>query len=119
MKVSNPCGGYVYSTTNALTLDSPANLIWSGDGVSNLWDVAVSTNWNNNTAVFHFGDNVTFDDTSANTSVTLASPDLSPTLITVNGNGGQNYTFSGGTLAGQRFAGDEQSRHFESGHPKQ
>jgi autotransporter-associated beta strand protein len=108
VKVSNPCGGFIYSVTNALKLDAPANLIWSGDGISNLWDVAISTNWNYSnvlgypTNVFNFGDNVTFDDTSGNTTVNLANPNLSPTSITVNGAGGQNYTFvnTGGGLTG-------------------
>ena len=105
VKVSNPCGGFIYSTTNALVLEPPANLVWYGDGVSNLWDVAVSTNWNYSSAlgyptnVFHFGDNVVFDDTAPNLSVVLANPDLSPASIVVNS--AQAYTFSGsGVLAG-------------------
>jgi autotransporter-associated beta strand protein len=108
VKVSNPCGGFITSVTNALVLHPAANLVWYGDGVSNLWDVAISTNWNFNstleypTDVFNFGDNVTFDDTSANTTVNLSNPNLSPTLLTVNGTGSQNYTFAnnGGVLAG-------------------
>jgi autotransporter-associated beta strand protein len=107
VKVSNPCGGFIYSATNALTLRAPATLVWYGDGAANLWDVAVSTNWNYSAAlgyptnVFNFGDNVIFDDTSANTTVSLANPDLSPTLLTVNGSGSQNYKFTGsGALAG-------------------
>ena len=105
VKVSNPCGGFIYSTTNALVLQAPANLVWYGDGVSNLWDVAVSTNWNYSsglgyaTNVFNFGDNVVFDDTSPNLSVVLANPDLSPSSIVVNST--QAYTFGGsGVLAG-------------------
>jgi autotransporter-associated beta strand protein len=104
--VANRCGNGVISTTNALTLDAPANLLWYGDGNSNYWDVAVSTNWNYSgtlgycTNIFNYGDNVTFDDTSANISVNLNNPNLSPSLITVNGGGGQNYTFTGAGLAG-------------------
>lgn len=108
VKVSNPCGGFIYSGTNALVLHPAANLVWYGDGITNLWDVTISTNWNFNstlgypTNVFNFGDNVTFDDTSANTTVDLANPNLSPTLLTVNGSGSQNYIFvnNGGDLAG-------------------
>ncbi|MDR3458182.1 MAG: hypothetical protein P4N60_12090 [Verrucomicrobiae bacterium] len=105
-KISNPCGGFVYSTTNALTLHPPATLVWYGDGVSNLWDVATSTNWNYSSALgyptnqFNFGDNVIFDDTSASSTVVLANPDLSPSTLTVNGSGSKNYTFNGGVLAG-------------------
>ena len=104
--VANRCGNGVVSVTNGLTLDAPANLVWYGDGVSNLWDVATSSNWNYSatlgyaTNVFHFGDNVTFDDTSANTTVNLANTNLSPLLITINGSGSQNYTFAGPGLAG-------------------
>ena len=106
VKVSNPCGGFIYSVTNALTLHAPATLVWYGDGVSNLWDVAISTNWNYAsdlgypTNVFNFGDNVIFDDTSVNVIVNLANVDLSPTRLTVNGGGGQNYTLTGNGLAG-------------------
>jgi hypothetical protein len=103
--VANRCGNGVISTTNALILDTPANLLWSGDGNSNFWDVATSTNWNYsntlgyNTAVFNYGDNATFDDTSANTTVNLNNVNLSPTLTTINGSA-NTYTFLGSGLAG-------------------
>jgi autotransporter-associated beta strand protein len=98
--ITNRCGASATSTTNALTLDAPASLVWSGDGVSNLWDVGTSTNWNTQTAVFNYGDNVIFDDTSANTTVNLANNYLSPASILVNGGGIQSFTFSGGSLTG-------------------
>jgi hypothetical protein len=99
--LSNQCGtSATISKTNALALGSPASLIWSGDGNSNFWDVDISTNWNDNAAFFHYGDNVTFDDTSSNPKVTLNNSFLSPSTITVNGSGNA-YVFSGpGGLAG-------------------
>lgn len=101
--LANQCGAAVFTTTNALTLDTPANLIWVGDGNSNFWDVATSVNWVNPSSQpvgFNFGDNVTFDDSSAYPTVTLNSSFLSPSKITVDGS--QNaYVFSGpGALAG-------------------
>jgi hypothetical protein len=97
--VSNRCGSVVISTTNALTLQPAANLVWSGDGNSNFWDLATSANWNSGAAVFNYGDNVTFDDTSSNPNVNLNSTNLSPSSITINGS--QAYVFGGnGTLAG-------------------
>lgn len=102
--VANRCGSGVVSITNALTLDAAASLLWYGDGASNFWDIATSTNWNYsntlgvNTAVFNYGDNVTFDDSSPIPTVNLTNADLSPTSITINGT--QNYTFNGGTLVG-------------------
>jgi hypothetical protein len=104
--ISNICGNPVTSTPVALSLGSPGNLTWSGDGVSNLWDVGISENWSlndngtTNDAYFNYGDNVTFDDTSANTTVNLNSSYLSPSTLTVNGSA-NNYVFNGpGGLAG-------------------
>jgi autotransporter-associated beta strand protein len=101
--VTNTCGTMATSSRVGLTIDSPAHLVWFGDGVSNLWDVATSTNWDNNgsvnTAVFNFGDDVTFDDTAGNLGVTLASPYLSPSVVVVNS--AQQFTFGGnGSIIG-------------------
>lgn len=102
--VANRCGNGVVSITNGLTLQKAANLVWYGDGVSNLWDLATTTNWNYNsdlgypTNVFNFGDNVTFDDTTGNNTVVLTNANLSPARVTVNGT--LNYSFTGGTLTG-------------------
>jgi autotransporter-associated beta strand protein len=103
--LSDTCGNPATSTTNSLTLGSPANLFWVGDGNLDLWDVDTSPNWSTTdggvaNTVFHYGDNVTFDDSSGNTAVTLNNPYLSPSTITVNG-ANNNYVFSGpGGLAG-------------------
>ncbi len=97
--ITNRCGNLVKSVTNALALDPAASLTWYGDGVSNLWDVATSANFNSNTALFNYGDNVTFDDTSLYTNAVLASQNISPGSITINGT--QNFLISGsGSLAG-------------------
>jgi hypothetical protein len=104
--VTNQCGAPSYSTTNALTLDAPAAKYWVGDGVSNIWDAAVTANWatasgGTATQVFNFGDNVIFDDTgSATPNITLNSSYLSPSTITINGSQ-NNYLLGGpGALAG-------------------
>ncbi|MFO1487066.1 MAG: autotransporter-associated beta strand repeat-containing protein [Verrucomicrobiota bacterium] len=99
--VSGSCSPAATSSRVGLTIKTPADLIWVGDGAANLWDIATSLNWNDgvNTTNFNFGDNVVFDDTSANTSVGLASPLLSPTQIRVDST--QNYIFRpGGNISG-------------------
>jgi autotransporter-associated beta strand protein len=94
--ISGTCPPAATSTRVALTIKPLSNLVWVGDGISNLWDVAVSTNWTDNgaPAVFNFGDNVKFDDSSLNPSVVLASSFLSPTTVTVS-NELINYSFGG------------------------
>ncbi len=79
----------------------PSNLIWYGDGVSNLWAVGNGTNWfdGTNLVAFNVGDTVTFDDTGSNTPAI----NLSGTLVagTVYVLASQDYTFGGsGSLAG-------------------
>jgi autotransporter-associated beta strand protein len=98
--ITNSCGALVRSVTNGLTLNAPANLVWSGDGVTNVWDVATSPEWNAQTATFNYGDNVLLDDSSANTGINIVQKNLSPSLITLDGT--QTYTF---TNAGGNFSG--------------
>ena len=93
------------STTNSLTLDTAANLVWSGN--QSVWDVATTASWFSNgvAAVFNYGDYVTFDDTpndqSDITTVTLSGNYLSAGSVTVNSTLGMNYTFNGsGSIAG-------------------
>jgi autotransporter-associated beta strand protein len=94
--VSGSCPPAATSTRVALTIKPLSNLVWVGDGISNLWDVAVSTNWLDNgaPAVFNFGDNVTFDDSSLNPTVILDSSYLSPSQVTVS-NEVQTYSMGG------------------------
>lgn len=87
--VANPCGLSAISSTNALTVQVARNLVWQGTP-SNTWDIATTANWTNSsgTAVtFNQGDNVTLDSTAQNAGVVLASPYLSPGVITFNANG--------------------------------
>ena len=80
---------------------SARNLIWQGDGVSNLWAVDDGTNWldGSDLVTFSTGDSVTFDETGANTPAINLSGTLSPGSINVVAD--QDYTFGGsGMLAG-------------------
>ena len=96
-------GGFsTNSTTNALSLRTAANLVWSGSG--NVWDLATTPNWLNgaSSTVFNYGDAVTFDDGGAvNGSVTLTGKYLSASTVTVDGSAG--YTFVAASLGS--FAG--------------
>jgi len=93
--------------TNAVTvvvtpLAPPANLIWRGDGVSNLWAVGSGANFldGTNPVAFASGANVTFDDTGSNTPpVALSGAISAGTVFVIADN--QDYTFAGsGYLAG-------------------
>ena len=70
-------------------------LVWQGDGAANLWQVGISQDWTNaagSPSFFYVGDNVSFNDTSANQGVNLFGP-LAPASVTVNSS--KNYVFSG------------------------
>jgi autotransporter-associated beta strand protein len=78
----------------------PGNLVWRGDGAANLWNSGSASNWFDGAALNQFfpGDSVTFDNTSANSTVNLSGT-LAPGLVTVNGT--SNYVFSGtGKISG-------------------
>ena len=74
---------------NLLLTGSAANLTWSGGVNGNAWNVQDSVNFNydpvggTNTEKFYSLDNVTFDYTSANTSVNLAGT-LLPSAVSVS-----------------------------------
>jgi autotransporter-associated beta strand protein len=76
-----------------------SNLTWSGNSLTNVWDLKTTANWNSDTEKFYGADTVTFDDSgSASPPVTLKGQ-LQPAGVTVNGT--KNYTFSGtGYLSG-------------------
>ncbi len=100
--VQNPCGESVTSSPNAsLTLTAPNNLVWQGNNPNDNWDLANTLNFTNLSGAFEAfsnGDNVTFDDSSPNTSVTLET-NLVATLVTFNGT--QAYNVAGpGYLTG-------------------
>ena len=78
------------------------NLVWTGTDpvTAATWDVNVTTNWFDGTGPnsFYQFDSVRFDDTSVNTTVTLAAT-VTPTAITFDST--NNYTVSGsGHIAG-------------------
>jgi autotransporter-associated beta strand protein len=84
-----------YSTPNLIKLNvtgSNANLVWRG--TNTLWDVLTTSNWLNGASASTFaeGDAVTFDDTSTNHNVVLAST-LYPASIVFNN--ASNYSTSG------------------------
>jgi autotransporter-associated beta strand protein len=95
------------NTANTLMLNvggaGPATLTWSGDGSSNMWDLAQGAKWNAgagaNTEKFYNLDNVTFDDSgSASPAVNLVGT-LIPGSVTVNGT--KSYSFGGsGKISG-------------------
>lgn len=75
-----------------------AEIVWQGDGGNNFWDIETTADWTNSSGAavqFVQADKVTFDDTSANTSVNLQSGGIlgaiQPGSVTVNGT--QSYTF--------------------------
>jgi len=76
------------------------NLTWSGDGVSNLWDVVNSFTFTNNGTPIQFYqlDFVVFDDTATNLTATLQGT-VVPSSVTVNTS--TNYSFGGpGSIGG-------------------
>ena len=85
---------YVYTFVNNTTLGAiqvvvtgtPGNLVWKGDGVTNAWDVAGTTNWFNGASkdVFLQGDNATFSDIGSNTPLVSLTASVQPTTVTVN-----------------------------------
>ncbi|HEY7088756.1 MAG TPA: autotransporter-associated beta strand repeat-containing protein [Tepidisphaeraceae bacterium] len=90
------------TATNQLNLQvtgTAANLVWKGDGSGNTWDVNGTSNWLNGAAADKFfnGDNVTFNDSTANNVVNIGTVVL-PGSITVSST--QDYTFtSGGSIS--------------------
>ena len=100
--VMDPCGESVTSSPPAsLTLLAPNNLVWQGNNPNNNWDVNTALNFTNaagSAQVFIYGDDVAFNDTSANTTVGVAT-NVVPSVVTVTGT--QNYTFTGpGSIVG-------------------
>ena len=73
---------------------SPANLVWSGDGGVNAWDISSPNDWLNGGVpdLFYQLDNVQFDDTSANPNVDIQYP-VTPSSMVVS-NGLNHYTFN-------------------------
>ena len=97
------------STTGQVNLivsdGPPASLVWKGDNMLNLWDLA-TPNWLNgaNPDVFRNGDHVRFDDSGANlVQIFSMSPLLVNSLVpgSVTVNASKDYNLGGGgRLAG-------------------
>ena len=103
---TNSTGDSPYSpeastTPNTNIVITPRSLIWSGDGVANIWDASGNTNWQTNGVgtIFNNGDTVTIDNSgSNNVSIYLAGTPR-PALVTFNAS--KNYILDGvGYLAG-------------------
>ncbi|HEY1663119.1 MAG TPA: immunoglobulin domain-containing protein [Verrucomicrobiae bacterium] len=99
--MTDPCGDSITSAPNAtLTLIPASTLVWQGNNGAT-WDFSSMnfTNLSGATSLFTNGDNALFDNTSGNTTVTIDTNNVTPTLITVNSS--QAYTFTGnGQLSG-------------------
>ncbi len=107
--ITNSCGSITSAPPVALTLTAQTNLYWYG-GTTNVWDVTVSEDWASiptgfPDSFFNFGDNVIFDENAYPISpVILASPNLTPTRVTVN-NDFDPYAFTGpGSISGSNSA---------------
>jgi fibronectin-binding autotransporter adhesin len=92
--IQDPCGTIITSTPPAaLTLTAPRNLIWAGANPDNSWDFTEANFLlSGSPTVFGNGDNVTFNDSSANTTLAISN-DVTATLIAVIGT--SSYTFNG------------------------
>jgi fibronectin-binding autotransporter adhesin len=92
---------------NLVLNGSATNLTWAGGLNGDAWDLTNTLNFNSNTERFYTLDNVTFDNTSANTNVNLVGV-LQPGSVTVSSDyvlsgsgkvtGGGQLTVNGGTL---------------------
>lgn len=89
-----PCGTYATSAPPvSLSVTQPRNLIWAGN-VFSAWDYTTDQEFTfgGSPTSFTAGDNASFDDSSAYTTVTISN-DVTSTLVSVVGT--QSYTFTG------------------------
>jgi autotransporter-associated beta strand protein len=80
-----------------------ANLFWRGDGLANVWDTGVSSNWLNGVSYdrFYTGDTNTFDDSATNFVVNLSGILTPAPAFVVLVNATNDYTFAtGGDISG-------------------
>jgi autotransporter-associated beta strand protein len=100
----NGAGGYfTNSSVVSLTSRTAQNLVWQGNAGAN-WDLGTTANWTANggtsSTSFGQGDNVVFDDSGANTTLSVIGSYLSPLSIFMSNNSTQ-YRFQGsGNIAG-------------------
>jgi hypothetical protein len=83
----------------------PNALTWTG-ATNGTWDTGTTANFNNvaTSTTFASNDNVTFDDSGANTDVTIAAAGVQPNVVSVN-TSTATYTFSGGDIQGSSVGG--------------
>lgn len=86
---------------NLVVGGSLANLVWSGNGTTNTWDLTTGSSWSGaDGGLFFQTDTALFDDTAVGTNTTVnLTQTLYPSAVVVSAS--QNYTFQGsGSLAG-------------------
>jgi len=87
-----------------VTASLPAtNLLWVGDGLTNKWDAAFTTNWTDGTspALFQNGNGVIFDDTGSTAPAINLVGTLTPALVSFTATNNFVLTnFAGGMLSG-------------------
>ncbi len=93
---------------NMIVSGGPNALLWTG-AANGTWDVGTTANFTNlgttSISTFAGNDNVTFDDTGANTTpVTIAAGGVQPNIVTIN-NSTTTYNFSGGDIKGSSLGG--------------
>ena len=86
----------------------PNALLWTGSA-NGTWDNGTTANFTNlgtgSISTFAGNDNVTFDDTGANTTpVTIVAGGVQPNIVTIN-NSTTTYSFSGGDIKGSSLGG--------------
>ncbi|MBX3434356.1 MAG: autotransporter-associated beta strand repeat-containing protein, partial [Pirellulales bacterium] len=94
----------VFTTGNLLQFTTTAvgavgDVIWTGANSAN-WDIQTTQNWTlgGSPNTYFEGDNVTFNDTGANTAVNVAAA-VAPSSILVNAST-NSYSFSGNPIGG-------------------
>jgi autotransporter-associated beta strand protein len=92
---------------NMIVSGGPNALRWTG-AIDGAWDTATPNFTNlatNSSATFAGNDNVTFDDSGANTTpVNIAAGGVQPNIVTIN-NTSTTYVFSGGDIKGSSVGG--------------
>jgi hypothetical protein len=95
---------------NMIVSGGPNALLWTG-GVDGTWAAGSPGSPFNFTnlgtgsgTTFAGNDNVTFDDTGANTTITVAGGGVQPNIVTIN-NSTSTYSFSGGNINGSSVGG--------------
>jgi hypothetical protein len=87
-----------------LAVHTPASLLWSASGNSDVWNTDSSANWinlsNSQQTVFNTNDQVLFDDTVGVPTTVSVSGTVSPSVITINSSA-NNFLFNGsGKISG-------------------